>query len=525
MATLRIQALLVLFLVPACGGTQGGGTTTTEEVTAPLDSAREVAPADAASDVAPLETTSDTPVEVIAWQEPPGDLPVVAGAARTLITPDFEPYTDENGNGHWDEGEPFEDLDDDGALDTLELGGFGWRHPTGVHDDLWCRAVALRVHGEWLVLVAVDTLGLGIGRVKGIQDKILERLGAPEVLPRERLVVASTHSHAVPDSIGIFGEEGVDKDYLAWIEVQAAEAAVQALLAAEEAELVVTHGDAPELVRDIDPPEIKDPLVSILQARRPGGEVIATLVSIANHPECTWSHNTLVSADFPYYLLSAVEADQGGMGVYFSGALGLMQSPETLGEEGFERAGIIGAGYAEHVLAALDVAAPAAPEDLTPSFGYVEVQAALENPELYIGLAEGIVDGYKGYIYLTGEPPCDFFGCLDLPLAAWKLGDLVTLVTLPGELTPELIVGGITTPPGYGGLYPDAPLEPVLADHLATSERFIIGLAGMEAGYIYPKMTHEPAEHFSQSHAPGPNMAMAVMTALTAMVDGLDTSR
>ncbi|MBU0719199.1 MAG: NAD(P) transhydrogenase subunit alpha, partial [Planctomycetes bacterium] len=134
-------------------------------------------------------------------------------------------------------------------------------------------------------LVAVDTLGLGIGRVKGIQDKILERLGAPEVLPRERLVVASTHSHAVPDSIGIFGEEGVDKDYLAWIEVQAAEAAVQALLAAEEAELVVTHGDAPELVRDIGATGVTSFAMELLPriSRAQSMDALSSMATIAGY--------------------------------------------------------------------------------------------------------------------------------------------------------------------------------------------------------------------------------------------------
>jgi hypothetical protein len=468
-------------------------------------------------DVVPMDASADGDL-----REPPPEHPVFAGAARTLITPEFEPYTDLNGDGHWAEGEPFEDLNGNGALETLDLGGFGWRHPTEVHDDLWCRAAAFRIHGDWLVLVAVDALGLGMQRVIGIQDRILAQHGALPGLSRERIVIASTHSHAVPDSIGIFGEEGVDEAYLERVEEQAAEAALQAIATLEEAELVVTHADAPELVRDIDPPDITDPRVGILHARRPGGEGIATLISIANHPECTWNKNTALSADYPYYLLEDVEAAVGGVGLYFSGALGLMQSPALLGEAGFERAELVGAAYATHVLAALDGASPVPTEELTPSFRAAAVQIALENPELYIGLAGGVIDGYEDHIYVTEEPPCDFFGCLDMPLAVWRLGDALTLVALPGELTPELIVGGIASPPGYAGPYADALVEPTLADSLETTERFIIGLAGMEAGYIYPKMTHEPAEHFSQSHAPGPNVAMALMTALTSLVEAVN---
>jgi hypothetical protein len=497
-----VPVLFSLFLLNCGGG----------DAKAPPDARPADAPDLLPADLQPPDTPGDEGTR-------PDDAVVLAGAAKTLITPDFEPYTDQNDNGHWDDGEPFEDLNDNGQLDTLELGGFGWRHPTGVHDDLWCRAAAFRIHGQWVVLIAVDALGLGRARVVGIQDKLLARLGDPDLLTTEQIIVAATHSHAVPDSIGIFGEEGVDKDYLAWVEEKAAEAGALAVETAVEAELLVTHADVPELVRDIDEPDIKDPSVGIIHARKPGGGAIATLVSVANHPECTWSKNTEVSADFPYYLLRDVEAAAGGMGIYFSGALGLMQSPEKIGDEGFDRAEKIGTAYAEKVLAAITSAETATPETLTPAFGYVTVRTALENLELYVGLADGVVDGYEDYIYLTGEPPCDFFGCMDMPFAVWKLGSLLTLVALPGEFTPELIVGGITTPPGYGGPYPDAPPEPVLADHLATTERFVIGLAGMEAGYVYPKMTHEPKEHFSQSHAPGPNVAMDLMTGLVQLVD------
>jgi len=526
----QFLALGLALLLSACGNGSGSASDIAQELGGAENRLADSLPdgridgrgADAVTADAAADTSADTAADsraTLDWTEPlPGEK-LLAGAAKVDITPTFEPYTDLDGNGHWDEGEPFEDLDQDGELDTLELGGFGWRHPTGVHDPLWSRTAALRLHGEWLVLCAVDSLGLGIARVEGIKDKVLKKLGNPATLARERLVIAATHSHAVPDSIGIFGEKGVDKAYLSWLEERVAESIVQALLAAEPAELVVTHADVPDLVRDIDPPDIIDPYVGIVQARRSGGTAIATLVSVANHPETTWKDNTEVSADFPAVLLADVEATAGGIGIYFSADLGLMQSPVELGEEGFERADLVGKGYAEAVLDALVAATPVPPEKLTPTFGFSQIPAALENPELYIGLADGVVDGYQGYIYLTGEPPCDFFGCLDLPVVVWRLGDVLTLVTLPGEFTPELILGGIVSPPGYQGMYPDAPPEPVLMDHLATKDRFIIGLAGMECGYVYPKMTHDPKEHFSQGHAPGPNMAMALTTGIAALLD------
>ena len=67
-----------------------------------------------------------------------------------------ERFTDKNGNGRWDVGEPFEDdaantsLDRraDQKYDGIYLAGFGNdRLATGKHDDLWARALVLEQGG------------------------------------------------------------------------------------------------------------------------------------------------------------------------------------------------------------------------------------------------------------------------------------------------------------------------------------------------------------------------------------------
>ena len=59
-----------------------------------------------------------------------------------------EKFTDSNKNGHWDKGEPFEDDEENSAIDAsskgkydgIYLAGFGDnRLATGKSDDLWAR--------------------------------------------------------------------------------------------------------------------------------------------------------------------------------------------------------------------------------------------------------------------------------------------------------------------------------------------------------------------------------------------------
>src|SRR3954470_16621208 len=52
-----------------------------------------------------------------------GDGKLYAGAAKRVITPVVEPFTDTNGNQVWDEGEPFTDLNANGKFDPVYLAG------------------------------------------------------------------------------------------------------------------------------------------------------------------------------------------------------------------------------------------------------------------------------------------------------------------------------------------------------------------------------------------------------------------
>jgi glycosidase len=59
------------------------------------------------------------------------------------------------------------------------------------------------------------------------------------------------------------------------------------------------------------------------------------------------------------------------------------------------------------------------------------------------------------------------------------------IALIPGELYPELSVGGVER---YSGAdYPDAPVEPAIKQQMSAPYRMIFGLADDENGYILPK--------------------------------------
>ena len=447
----------------------------------------------------------------------------LAGAAQADITPRFEPYQDANGNLRYDQGEPFEDADGDGKIKTLWLGGFGPRQPTGVHDPLSARTVVFSAGGELFSLTALDALGASTGRMDAIRARAAELLGE-HAFPTERMIIASTHTHQAPDSIGIFAPEslqkGWDPEYLDLLVVRAAESIRDARLRLRPARVRAAAAAAPELVRDTIPPEVREADLVALQFLGQDGEAIATLISISNHPEAAWNQNTLISADYPAVLREKIEERFGGLALFFAGALGLMQTPAEIAPAGFERVEAVGDAYARKAIAALENQAGKEITALRWKIG--TATAPLEHLELRLAVEANIAEGYWPYLYQSEQEPCaSAYGCFDLPLWVLVFGERITLLTAPGELVPELLRGGISRPPDSTGPFPDAPFEPVLADHLATPLVLPIGLCGAEIGYIYPKIEYDPAAYYSYSHSAGPSVGGAITGALCALLDGL----
>ena len=64
-------------------------------------------------------------------------------------------------------------------------------------------------------------------------------------------------------------------------------------------------------------------------------------------------------------------------------------------------------------------------------------------------------------------------------------GPMLEIALIPGELYPELSLGGVER---YAGAdFPDAPVEPAIKAQMKAKYRMLFGLADDEIGYIIPK--------------------------------------
>jgi hypothetical protein len=385
-----------------------------------------------------------------------------AGAYKTVITPPV------------------------GGGAPVYMAGFGHnRIAVKVHDDLYARCLAFSAGQKPLVVCEVDLIGFFLDDVLRVRAKV----------PEADVVVASTHVHEGPDTMGLWGpavgQSGIDNAYNSFVVDRVAEAAQGALAALEPAtpSLAVVHNaELDSFIDDDRPPVLHDPDLIVLSLTGKGGQRIATAVNWANHPETLGSRNTEISADYPGFFYKRLEARLGGMATLWNGAVGGMQSPlgakikdpdtgTIAAENSFRKTQILGERIA-------DLAADAAGAAKPVRIGKIEfAERIITIPVTNRGFEMAAqADLYKGRKKTTAD------GATTAPVGLIRMSGaepILAIALVPGEMYPELSVGGVER---YAGAdFPDAPIETPIKSMLHAPFKMLIGLADDEIGYIIPK--------------------------------------
>lgn len=406
------------------------------------------------------------------------------------------------------------DVTPDVTAKPVYIAGFGHnRVATAVHDPLFARAVVLADGGDKIALVSVDVVGLFLPTVERVRAR----------LPGFKYVlVSSTHNHEGPDTLGLWGRtpfrSGVDPAYLARVEEAAAEAVRLAAGKLAPATARVGTAKGPELLHDArDPQVLHDALVAV-RFDAPGGGPLGLLVQWNVHPELMDSKNTELTADHVGYTVSHLERKYGCPVAYFTGTVGgLMTSLKVpldgpdgkpLKDGTFEKTELYGRRVGE--LAERAVAA-AVPATLTPfDIRTRQLLVPVVNPLYKLAAGAGVLkrDMYR----YDGDPtPPEFETTTDLTksvavkteIGLLRLGEL-DVAAIPGEIYPELVVGGVPDPAPAGADFPDAPVEPTVYAQMTGRHRMLIGLANDELGYFLPKRQWDERPPFSYGRTTAP---------------------
>lgn len=337
----------------------------------------------------------------------------------------------------------------------------------GVHDPLFCRALAIGDGSSTVLLIACDICAIKNDQTKSIRSDLAGRTGLPE----GNILVAAIHNHAGP-ATDLFYES--DPAYIAGMLKTAADTGEAAL--ADMTDVVVSLGtgtcdDMAHIRRirmkdgslhmnweGLDPAQVDGPVgrkdsgIIVLNFDSPAGERMATLVNYANHPAILAGDNFLYSRDWPGVLVDGLEERFGGTAIFFNGATGNVNHIDVYNPKqgrGFPEVERLGRLLLEAVIPVSESACPIDAGEVRAVAGEIEIphrrvtSEALEHARRVLaatgGKKEALVDGLGESVYasellklaeMQDRPAV-------LPLQAIAVGN-VAIATIPGEPFADL---------------------------------------------------------------------------------------
>lgn len=424
-----------------------------------------------------------------------------AGFSAVAITPDVpDRWEDKNGDAKYKpkDGDTFTDGNSNGVFDPVWIAGFSNSKPAnGIHDDTWARTMIIDDGTTRLAMVMIDAIGFMHDDVVDVREMIPAEAGITYA------IVASTHTHESADLLGMWGKtpfkSGINKDYMKFVKNQIVKSIVGAAENLRPASLEISQDltGAIPLVKDTRKPEVFDSGLRMIKAiDKESGNTLGAVVAWGNHPETLWSKNLLISSDFPHFVRDGVEngvfnGDSlvtpgiGGVCVYMNGAIGglmcthpslAVKDPftgEEIKEPSFEKAAAEGKHLSMLALDAMDQP-DAVIDSANISLMVRTVLFPINNNLFKLATALGVLDrGTTGWMKMRSE------------ISVFKIGPL-SFVTIPGEVYPEIVNGGVEAPEG-NDFDIKAQEVPPIRDMMEGEFKFILGLANDEIGYIVPK--------------------------------------
>lgn len=343
----------------------------------------------------------------------------------------------------------------------------------GTYGGLFANAAAFTVGDSSLLLVSMDILDTSVAYADRLRGRISEATG----LPRERILVAATHTHT-----------GGALDYPMWLcplnaEVAAdtfdhtLEAALAAWANRAPAKLGTAHTTEPRFnfVRDflmtdgtikmnpgfgkndqiIRPMDTADPALDVMRVDRADGSPAAFLVNYACHPDCHRKDKFNFSADFPGYLRRALQAHYGVdvTVLFFNGCCGDVNCIDFLNNttadwygEGKNAPETIGRGLAEDIISlgadlSADEAAPRIDAITSDTVGPRRRRSAADEAwarsvarDCLRGVHRSSMDRAFAEDYLSDDNDPD---TLTIEVHTICLGDWA-IVGLPGEIYTDI---------------------------------------------------------------------------------------
>lgn len=378
---------------------------------------------------------------------------------------------------------------------SVFLGGYGLgpsRRSTGVLAPIFVRAWVLSDGHTTVAFAANETQGTFAAYKRGpfglTETRLAVQQATSGAIPATHIVINSDHSHAGPDTTGVWG--GLPNSYMEFLHEQTVGAIVDAWNAMEPVDLYVGRADATPLLRsqfDQPPNDRVDGDLRVVVATAPNRQetIRAVLVNFAAHATVMGASNTLISADWPGVVADTLEGELGLRGaVVMVADVGRTQPADRGDLPDPERLQEYAGRVLERTQAALAALEPLSGSGIAAEHRFLHEPFA--NPLVEFSLLAQLISR-------SALPP-------------WLEGEII------GTFTSVVRVGDVvfSAMPGEG--YPAIRFE--LRDRIPAQEHFVFGLANDQLGYLIA-----PEEGYEQVRAAAPQNDNAIFNASPSIGD------
>lgn len=362
------------------------------------------------------------------------------------------------------------------------LAGFGrGNRAMGVLDDIFVRCVYLDDGGPagGVALAVVDCIGICNKEIRQIREMVHAGSAGSRL---KSVNVFSTHVHSAPDTQGLWGKglkSGRNKRYMQNLKQSVCDCILESVKAAKPGELFFGKVLTENMILDNRLPFVHDDHLIRLRFKPEDGSRELYILNIGCHPEMLGDKNNLISADWPTYCGREIEEHTGADYVFFAGAIGAITSMglnEVYTGESDGREAVVDYGKR------MGQYALSVPQE-TP----VPSGLSIKTVERFLPVKNRIF-ALAGFLKLVKNDiirvdSVEYKKGIRTEISLLIIGN-ITVFMVPGELFPEVALGGFFSPEesATGEPYPYLPLFDMAGD----GEKMIFGLANDQVGYIIP---------------------------------------
>lgn len=293
---------------------------------------------------------------------------------------------------------------------------------TSVVDDLFLRCLSIEKGPARIVFLSLDLIGL----FRDFTEELAEKI-TPQKIRFENLLVATTHTHSGPDTMGLWGpsidQSGYNERYGKFLLRACADAVTYAIKSARPANAFLAFEEKNlGVVNYRNPGELNLDLWRLSFNGKDGH--IGSLISYTAQAELTPRNDDRISAGYPGEACRLLDEKFGGTTLFLLGSCGGME-PEG-SEKGYDEAHAYGRKLAQEIIRLAQNPRPLRGENLAVTT--TEVELPIENPGFQMMMESGM-------IRTSQRPPM-----ARTTICKAEIGDL-TIFALPAESFPGIVSG------------------------------------------------------------------------------------